>query len=50
MTCTTITALFLFAVLGVVALGAFRPSTKTNPPAQREESPTQAGLRSPKVA
>jgi hypothetical protein len=44
MACTTIAGLFLFAMLGIVTLGALRSPAKTNPPAQREESATQAGL------
>jgi hypothetical protein len=44
-----ISSLFLFAVLGIVALGALRPTAK-EPPARREETPAEADLRSPKIA
>jgi hypothetical protein len=46
----TITALFLFAVLGIVAIGAWRPNAKAKPPAQREEATAQTAVHSPEVA
>jgi hypothetical protein len=50
MACTTISALFLLAMLGIVAIGALRSPAKANSPAQRKEERGQAALRSPKVA
>jgi hypothetical protein len=50
MACTTIAGLFLFAMLGIVAIGALRSPAKANSPAQREEVPAEGNLRSPKVA
>jgi hypothetical protein len=44
-----ISSLFLLAMLGIVAIGALRPTAK-EPPARREETAAEAGLRSPKIA
>jgi hypothetical protein len=50
MACTTISALFLLAMLGIVAMGAMRSPAKANSPAQHKEVPAEGNLRSPKVA
>jgi hypothetical protein len=43
----TITSLFLFAMLSIVAAGlAFRPGSNANPPARREEAPAAPSGRS----
>jgi hypothetical protein len=50
MACTTISALFLIAMLGIFAVGALRSPAKLNPPTKREGAAAETGLQSPKVA
>jgi hypothetical protein len=47
MACTTISALFLFAMLGIVAIGALRSPAKANLPTKREEAPERRSFVDP---
>jgi hypothetical protein len=47
MACTTISALFFLAMLGIVVVGSLLPSTKASPPMKRKEAVAEGILRPP---